>query len=591
MNELNIEILPYIFLHLPLKDIFTCKLVCKKWLYALRHWVKIRELVVYVEEEPINAKWPKGTFIDCRHSLRLSSERYLSRRNTKLNFEEALFSNLKQLYIQRRTVIEDRSSSRCIEGLNKLRGLEELILTTLQLRKDARLSLPKLKYLKIHKLFSGRFTLFLDTPLLQDLRVFSNKRIRFTCESVSLKRVQAFHFYPSDVHSSSLRYVYCYYLHNLKDNFLQSSALSELHLYAESRTYAALKTQKRNLIGKDVQLYFKGLKLDGVNDQIVEHLFYEKLNREYLNHYLQNCDKLASYLPFLFIVKYSAFEEFADKLPPDFLGRFTELEKVVVTQRPQDEGKFIEFLKSVRADALKLSHSALDQEFYSVKLLSVYPNLECLKIIDEVQVVERLDFEFIFRLQHLFDFCTNKNLEIEFVERAFRELPHFRYCSFNHRGRRTIVNNLYRNDEYEFRLKLLDLTAKAQTFRTFEELALELDKFDGKPVGERPGAAGERPEAGELIEAADELLEAADEEWNMDPILNAFPNGDEMDFRVLDNEDPAVRDMLQLGIDQREDLDELDREMMDLDDLNPDGDQDSLDESEADPDFYHFYDL
>lgn len=435
--------------------------------------------------------------------------------------------------------------------------------------------------------------------------MFSNKPIRFVCDSVSLRNVQAFHFYPSEVFARSLRYVYCYYLHNLRDDFLQSSVLRELHLYAERPTYEALKAQRHKLVGKDVQLYFKGLKLDGMNDRIDQPLFYEKLDREHLSRYLQNCDKLASYMPFLFIVNYNAFEEFADRLPPDFLGRFSELEKVIVTKRPQDEGKFIEFLKSVRADGLKLRHAALDQEFYSVKLPAVYPNLECLKIIDDEQVVERLDLEFIFQLQHMFDFCTNKNLEIEFVGRAFRELPHFRYCSFNHRGRRTVVNNLYRNDDYEFRLKLSSLTAKVQTFRTFEELASELNNFDGKPADSeqleeangRPAADGPPVDERELVDRLQEvaeLLDAGDEEWEMNVDMKqmiAFPEDDEMDFRVLDNENPDVRDMLRLGIDRREDIDELDREMLDADGANLDADQESLDESEADPDFYHFYDL
>lgn len=599
MEEINIEILPYIFLNLPLQDILNCKLVCKKWLFALRHWTKIRELIVYVEEQPVNGKWENLRGFDCLHSLKLSSDRYLSRRNTKLNFEEALFSNLKKLFIQRRSLIED--ADRCIEGLNKFAALEELILPTIQLHRDTRLSLQRLKVLTIDKVFSQRFVLFLDTPRLEQLRVFSNKRIEFSCESVSLKRMQVFHFYPSPVIASSLQYLFSYYLHHLADDFLQASKLRELHLFAESDTFAALKLQRSNLVGKDVQLYFKGVRMDGVNAEIESRLFNEVLDAKYLVWYLQNYDKLASRVPYLFIVKYDPFEQFADRLPanlPDFLSRFVALEKLVVKQPVKNEAKFIELLKCLRVESLKLQDSGLGQHFYSVKLPAICPRLESLKIVEEQPEMNQLDLEFIFGLKHLFDFSVSKNLKLDFVGRAFKELPNFRYFSFLFRDQPTVVNNLYRNDDYEFRLKLDDVSEKAHRFQTFEELASELasgrldeHRHFQDEIGEE--ADGEEEEAEEDHEEDDAEDHAEDyEAIHVNRIAHLFLNSGDMNFRILDNENPDVRDMLQLGIDQREDEDELNREMADFDGLvNAANDQDSLDESEADPDFYHFRDL
>ena len=581
MDSLNIEILPYIFLNLPLSDIFTCKLVCKKWLFALRHWVKIRELVVFVEEQPVNSKWADEKNIDCLHSLRLASDRYMSRRNTRLNFEEALFSNLKRLYIERRAPIEDHS--KCIEGLNKFRTLEELALPTIQLYKDTRLSLPHLKRLTTEKMFGWRFKLYLDTPRMEWLQVFSNKRIRF--ESTNLRHMKAFHFYPSSAITDSLRYLFCYYLHELTDDFLATHQLEELHLYAESATFASLKNQKLELIRKDVRIFFKGLQIDGLHDKMEDLLFRELLNDKFLNYYLRNYDKLATQLPYLYIVNYDPFDQL--QVPLDFLGRFVELEKVVLSKKLANEKPFIEFLKCIRVESLKVSEAALTQEFYSVKLPAICPNLQSLKIVDPL--IDQLNLDFIFQLQNLFDFCTNKTLEIEFVRRAFEELIYFRYVSFNYQGEKMTINNLYRNDQYEFRLKLADVTKRARIFRTFEELTLELNG-ELKNISDDPTAAVVQLGS----DALNDVLENPPENALMaeDIDLMSFMNADDdISFHILDDQDETVQEMLQLGIDRREDVEELERELQDFESMNPDGEDESLDEAEADPDFYHFFNL
>lgn len=430
--DLPIEIYYEIFLnHLPIKEIFNSRAVCKKWMTIIDSLVHMRTLVIAEDEYKftLNRKW-FGTFqpIDTLHTILCPDISQSIKIESQLR--TGLFSSIKQLYIHSNYL--SFKSSDLGNCLNHFERLETLEILNLEIHEQSRLVLPNLKVLNI----SVRGDLcVLDTPKLEKLKIqFLNgidnikflypDRIKYAEFQEKRKLLKKF---------TNLEYLYCKRFDSIEDDFLANYPnLKQIHFDGDDQVFAKLKAQKDRLRNKELKIFFLGIHYDHLPQYSSAYNrsdLYEKNVKLLADGYPKN--KIADVLPFVEHLNYNICEEHFKQLPKDLLKRFVNLEEVRVTSKINDQPKFIAFLRACsNFSNLKLINSKLNSSFYTVQLPVCCPSLTGLTIKDET--IEELDFDFLFRLGHLTNLVTNKQLSIEFVNELFSRLKHFEQIWFNH---------------------------------------------------------------------------------------------------------------------------------------------------------------
>jgi len=466
--DLPVELYYEIFTqHLPIRDLFNCRLVCKRW-YAIISTIKLRNLVIAEDEYKftLNRKWfgtdesRKMNEIDTLHTIlcpNLSSSIQI-----ESQLKSYLFSGIKQLFIHSNYL--SFKSSDLGDCLNHFTKLETLEILNLELQSESRLCLPNLKVLNI----SVRGDLFvLDTPKLETVKIqFLNcidnikfiypQQIRHAEFQEKRKLLRKF---------SNLEYLYCKRFEAIEDNFLMNyPKLKQIHFDGNDQVFAKLKSQKERFHKKDLKIYFLGVHFDNLPQysSAYNHSdLYEKNVKLLADNYGKN--KIANVLPFVERINYNIYEENFKELPKDLVRRFVNLEQVTVTNKVNDQQKFTNFLKVCsNFSILKLNNSSLDSFFYTNRLPECCPSLTSLTIKDEN--VEELDFDFLFRLSYLINLITNKQLSIDFVYDLFTKLKHFEQIWFSH------LNDKVRIVTNENRLLRLFINEKETQFYNIDEM-------------------------------------------------------------------------------------------------------------------------
>lgn len=122
-----------------------------------------------------------------------------------------------------------------------------------------------------------------------------------------------------------------------------------------------------------------------------------------------------------------------------------DLKELMIENKINDQNSFFESFKTnENLENLSFRGSSLGQTFYD-KIIQLFPFIKKLVIVDELEILDNLNFGFLFRHQYLEQFITNKYLSYEFIENLFNKLNHFKSVKFK-KGRSKIDVNLV-NDQ------------------------------------------------------------------------------------------------------------------------------------------------
>ena len=467
-NELPPEILSMIFNLLSVREKFNCIRVCRRWKAIILN-LKLRNLVIAQDHLPVNESW-SFTYekVDCSSSII----------NLNLNLIESqlkreVFSSLKQLYIY--TISLSYLSASFVETLSKLELLERLEVPLVLLKSKTTLDLQCLKTLSIKQVHGGQ--LILKTPTLSKLRVqtacVQNFELIYPEMITHLECGEFAYNINSLVNLESL---FCLSIIDLNEDFLLNLIkLKEIHFEHDHITFYNLLNQKRLFNRPDLNVFYQGLN----NLEYLEsNLNYgsNALNEDNIRIYLKNYANVADHLIFINYINYNCWEtvEEIDNqfIPPDFISKFVNLDAVLITEQIRNEFRLIDFLNSCFSFSfLKLNNSSLRDEFFA-QLPLLCPTLRNLEIKDEPDRIDKLSFNFVFRLPYLTTISTNKRVTVEFVYQAFKELRYLSNFSFK-KDDEIEVNVQYFTNLFE-----VCLNKEICFFDTLDDLYNSLKEFD-----------------------------------------------------------------------------------------------------------------
>lgn len=144
---------------------------------------------------------------------------------------------------------------------------------------------------------------------------------------------------------------------------------------------------------------------------------------------------LQDYLPYQLRVNYSSFTD-AIKQPQaarEFLKKFIKVTSLIADSKIEEKErpKFIDFLRLIedsfsdKLDLLILWNSCLPNDFY-LNLHKYCPSLKSLQIRDEAQLLERLDFNFLFDLKWLSSIDVDFRFYLTFLGNLFEQLKNLK---------------------------------------------------------------------------------------------------------------------------------------------------------------------
>jgi len=292
-DKIPIELTPLIFQHLDVRDLPSCRLVCKKWKFFIDE-IKPTELIVQRERNLSrllndlylsirNENNEKGNFwLNTNRPFNLRNRIFVPKFTTFHSFPYSL-QNLKYLLVKTKICLENS-----LAMLNSLTNLEHFEAIDLRLNcktaTTVTLTLPNLRTLYIDHLDWDHFgrrglrkMLFIDSSKLKTIRYNSEIMLIKLIQPNTVERLE-FEFYNADqlYLFENVKYFQCDSSFTMQSDVLEClTALEELHCnekgsfdykeeYFEMETVLDEIIQKRVVLNREnVKIYFNGQLLDG----------------------------------------------------------------------------------------------------------------------------------------------------------------------------------------------------------------------------------------------------------------------------------------------------------------------------------------
>ena len=444
MNRLLIELYPLIFQYLDIHQLFSCKLVNKKFNQAVRDF-KVKELSF-------------STYRGCWsfNSRPISNQAYLDA--SKISILKNPIDNFSHL---RCLLLPANNVDIHLNDINKFSRLELLLIDLYRYEDDVHktIALPKLKVLHIYP--SKSTEIELDTPMLHSLRCHCSK-----IDMMNYVRYQAkLKFkYPQELKRLIMETPV-----PLFEHFEDLSIFTNLSLLQTDcstgydQTIASLPGLKEIRLQKD---WFIGHNLDDLKDLLKQRLVQRRLElkiylmgilldhdvvdqftqeKDRLTLKVRHYEKLAKNLA-VTSIDYNRLIELirakfsTPRLPGDFTEKFSKIQEITVTAKIENESGLIELIKNCQClNELQLKNSNLGQNFYE-QLPSVC-SINYLTILEDGNA--GLNFDFIGRMYFLRKFTTDQELSLSTITKL-RPLPYFYQLEFKFGREKYFIQQLRR---------------------------------------------------------------------------------------------------------------------------------------------------
>ena len=433
-----------IFGHFGLRDLGKCRAVCRLFKFYADH-VEIRELFMDMARECVGDHWySTDRPVDLENRISRKAFPFLN------PSQFGPFQQLRFLCIHL-----DQSSQfrfKRLKGLRQLQHLQARFWGVSILREPDELALPNLRVFSIRHLFFS--SLLLKTPRLEVLQCDKTENIEFKypnsiknleCHCVKaiaiakLKRLEVVRCKSVDgLPYKNLRTV----LENLKEMHFHM----EFHLYKRDE-YEKVRDFLMRLLnqtatwksGQDLKIYLNDVLLVDVSQLLPACYKFMKdiSNWKFQNYQLLQDDSFFEATH----VDYNQLIKCLGRMSPDFLDRFSSIQKVKVTG-PVDRGQFEWFLKNAHhVRHLTLSGTWLDQVVLD-NLPNVISRLTSFKVEGRFPRLIS-NFDFLFGFPYLDKFRMGSHLEhcnfqtclpLVLAEQMFKRIESFNRFKFTEYG-------------------------------------------------------------------------------------------------------------------------------------------------------------
>lgn len=435
LDSIPVELLSMILAKLPTADQISGRLVCKKFRFVLENNVKVRRLIVSLNEKICAGKWYQ-TYrpFDLSDLIRAKDLDFLQNEPFK-----KMFARLRMLYVYD---FPERLPLYNLASLNTLQELEHLELWFLRVENQSKLTLPNLKVFCVNEHTSAN--LIIDTESLIHFKtVFELRQLTFP-RVTSIRSVQCHKLTREILAFENLERLCCYLIPAPLDSELLARlpTLNRIQFYDLDSSYQTLKLQKRRLNRRDLKIFFLGINFEQTNDgrtqeiELSDHnLTFSRhhLNDQNLALYFDHYDRLDDRLPFVNCVDYASLEaRFGsfDNMPADFFERFPIIKTVHAKTRIANQESFWTFLSGCSSiHTLWLKNSGLDQAYFD-RLPAVCGSVGTLNIMEDLK-----NFDFILELENLIDLELDANdpkktIPLDLIRQAFSQLKHLEAITF-----------------------------------------------------------------------------------------------------------------------------------------------------------------
>lgn len=423
-NSLPLELYHYLFDYLDLDDIYTFRLVNKKF-YQIAKSYDIKELsfINHRSDYYIYYVYKDNWFTTTRSTKRRYFFDFI-----KLSMLKNPTSNILNIKFLRIRGSQPYSSFK-IEDLNKFTKLQILMIDIANdcLKPfNGRLNFPELKALSIKFYHKESDVLVLNAPNLHSLDIceFSsnlsviNSAIKFM-QPWSITYLKIRKYEPNMTIFSNLEvleFFDCFDVNLEIENLFSLEKLKKLCVNSQEAGNANVrKTDKlKQLVGKkDLDMILNGVKIKS-EDKIKEYQSNEKFS---LDYQLNNYDELEDDLNFVhYICIGNRIFGLDFNLFPNLFKKYTNIQKALITTIDiQDWNRFVYFIEKCPNLYLLEVNGSFEQEFYekiplvsSLSILTIYENGN-----------KRLNVDFIMKMPFLIylsssgDILISENLNLD----------------------------------------------------------------------------------------------------------------------------------------------------------------------------------
>ena len=223
----------------------------------------------------------------------------------------------------------------------------------------------------------------------------------------------------------NLKFLYLEQIEKLDDDFLSDfKQLTELQFNRLNQTndFEKLLAQKQLFKLNNLKISYSGLV---TLDEYKEFRFSESLNENQLN--LQNFNKLSNRLPFINDLNFIENTE----LPVRFLKKLTNLNRIYVNRKVDDEFKLIKFLKTCNTfPTLDLQDCRLSPSFFNQFVHVHCWFIQTLILGNNVCNDSELNLNFILKLKHLNTLRISECINLNFIKHIYRNLKCLKFFFF-----------------------------------------------------------------------------------------------------------------------------------------------------------------
>ena len=291
------------------------------------------------------------------------------------------------------------------------------------------LNLPMLSVLNLEG-YCGIKKLTLDAPRLQQAKISYLLGLNII-HSESVERLAFWSIREFELKKlKNLKQLYIGDRNEFDLTFLDSlKQLNEIHLFNRKHVPRVFE-RKQQYDRSKLKVYLLGLLLNGPDDPAIETVSAKRgsyLSEEAFACLAQNTSRLADEVPFGDRIPY-AVEGVVPELAIDVANRFTNLEKMIVSEPVEDIDRFLDFLKNINVAEVWFNCEQ-PQELFD--RLPEYPALQKLIIHNR-----DLDIDFLFQLENLISIDLNSSISFRLIRDFFEELEFLSrlFFFYNKRG-------------------------------------------------------------------------------------------------------------------------------------------------------------
>ena len=308
--------------------------------------------------------------------------------------------------------------------------LEKLGLEEVRAIKRLTLAAPRLKKIKVVDWESYELLLHLEHgESIETLIASSMKQVELN----KLKNLKYLHVGDSG-HDSRIDPTFLFALGKLKEMHLEITLDAEELENANRLNYCKyvreLFDQRQRYDRSDLKIYLCGLQLKEPEELKKNSFGFNACTFGYL---AENPARLAYEIPICQELDYSAIEQLSPEFAIDVANRFTNLDRITVSEPVQDIDRFLHLLKvSINIVGLEFW---CDQPQQLFDRLSEHCAVQHLSLYCAVR-----DFDFLFRLEGLNCLAIRSPIDTKTIRKVFEELKFISSFGFKLRSRDVLVS-------------------------------------------------------------------------------------------------------------------------------------------------------